>query len=157
MKGTLFQCNSHVVIAWGDFMVYGNGKMSFDYIMPIEDLGIPMGYKYTIKDKEYAVKHSSDWKMIRREKDYNKNIRSSAAAKKGLPRYEDYFKVPRPKTAVAGKKGNEGKENEFQRDVRGMISQLEKQTRSEKRPCDPEVIAEAKKALMTIAGISDFE
>ncbi|CAI2378288.1 unnamed protein product [Moneuplotes crassus] len=35
------------VKAWGDFVIYDNGKMSFSYIVPVADLGIPRGYKST--------------------------------------------------------------------------------------------------------------
>ena len=35
------------VKAWGDFVIYNNGKMSFTHILPVADLGIPRGYKST--------------------------------------------------------------------------------------------------------------
>ena len=31
-------------ICWGDFVVYGNGKMSFTNLMPVAELGLPQGY-----------------------------------------------------------------------------------------------------------------
>jgi len=31
-------------ICWGDFVVYGNGKMSFSNLMMVGDIGLPQGY-----------------------------------------------------------------------------------------------------------------
>jgi len=35
------------VICWGDKIEYPNGKIAFSYICPIENLGMPRGYKVT--------------------------------------------------------------------------------------------------------------
>ena len=32
-------------ICWGDFVCYGSGKMAFSNLMPVADLGLPVGYK----------------------------------------------------------------------------------------------------------------
>ena len=32
-------------ICWGDFVCYGSGKMAFSNLMPVGDLGLPLGYK----------------------------------------------------------------------------------------------------------------
>jgi hypothetical protein len=32
-------------ICWGDFVCYSNGKMSFTNLLPVQDLGLPQGYK----------------------------------------------------------------------------------------------------------------
>jgi hypothetical protein len=37
---TILKC-----ICWGSSVEYDNGKMSFSYICPVQDLGIPQGYK----------------------------------------------------------------------------------------------------------------
>ena len=38
--GTVIKC-----ICWGDFVCYGSGKMAFSNLMPVADLGLPLGYK----------------------------------------------------------------------------------------------------------------
>lgn len=44
------------LVAWGDFIVYSQGKMAFSYVMPVEDLGLPIGYKNTKESVREAVK-----------------------------------------------------------------------------------------------------
>ena len=43
------------VKCWGDKQDYSNGKIAFPYICPVEDLGIPHGYKFTKAGKNAAV------------------------------------------------------------------------------------------------------
>jgi hypothetical protein len=43
-------------IAWGDFVCYSNGKMAFTCILPVEDLGLPLGYKNTKESIKEAIK-----------------------------------------------------------------------------------------------------
>ena len=134
------------VICWGEFMVYDNNKMSFEHIMPIEDIGLPTGYKYTRSDKQYAIKHFDDYKYKRREKEYSKNIvkNINTVKKTESIKYENYFKLPeRPKTAAFTKIKEEVKvkapkppETEFQQEIKGMISQLEKQVKADNKPYD---------------------
>eukprot|EP01022_Parablepharisma_sp_SALTPOND_P019828 TRINITY_DN343_c0_g1_i1.p2 TRINITY_DN343_c0_g1~~TRINITY_DN343_c0_g1_i1.p2 ORF type:complete len:289 (-),score=37.57 TRINITY_DN343_c0_g1_i1:1956-2726(-) len=145
------------VICWGEFVVYDNNKMSFEHVMPIEDIGLPIGYKYTKSDKNYAIKHSEDWKKRRREKEFSKNIVKSSKKMQEADalKYENYFKTSRPKTAVTPKKPT--LQDEFQQEIKGMISQLEKQVAVERKPYDKDIIEEAKKALMNIAGISELD
>jgi len=147
--------------------------MSFEHLMPIEDIGLPIGYKYTRSDKKEAIKHSQDFKLKRREKEYSKNILKNNNTVKDADslKYENYFKLPaRPKTSLIhpdnrklsqSDKLKEVKpkpiENEFQQEVRGMIENLEKKVAAENKPYDKDVIAEAKKALMNIAGLTDID
>lgn len=35
------------VVAWGDRVEYPNGKLSFSYICPVRDIGLPRGYLAT--------------------------------------------------------------------------------------------------------------
>jgi hypothetical protein len=35
------------VICWGDSIEYPKGKISFSFICPVEDIGLPKGYKHT--------------------------------------------------------------------------------------------------------------
>ena len=44
------------VIAWGDFVCYSKGKMAFSYLLPVEDLGLPIGYKNTKESIKEAMK-----------------------------------------------------------------------------------------------------
>ena len=48
------------VIAWGDFMVYGNGKMAFSFVLPVEELGAPIGYKSTKESVRAALKQAEE-------------------------------------------------------------------------------------------------
>jgi hypothetical protein len=45
-QGGLFIAPRTVIkcICWGEFVVYGSGKMSFTHCMPVTDLGMPQGY-----------------------------------------------------------------------------------------------------------------
>ena len=45
-------------ICWGDFVVYGNGKMAFSNLMPVGDLGLPMGYKASKSGIKKAIAES---------------------------------------------------------------------------------------------------
>ena len=45
-------------ICWGDFVVYGNGKMAYSTIMPVGDLGLPMGYINSKSEIKKAVAES---------------------------------------------------------------------------------------------------
>lgn len=42
-------------ICWSDFVVYGNGKMAFSNLMPVGDLGLPMGYKASKSEIRRAI------------------------------------------------------------------------------------------------------
>ena len=44
------------VICWGDKVEYSSGKIAFSYICPVEDLGMPKGYKITKNAKKEALK-----------------------------------------------------------------------------------------------------
>ena len=44
------------VIAWGDFIKYEKGKMAFSNILPVEDVGLPMGYKNSKESIKMAIK-----------------------------------------------------------------------------------------------------
>ena len=44
--------------AWGDFVIYDNGKMSFSHIIPKADLGLPIGYKSTKAAWRAAIKEN---------------------------------------------------------------------------------------------------
>ena len=44
------------VIAWGEFVVYDKGKMAFSHVMPVQDLGLPMGYKSSKESIKSAIK-----------------------------------------------------------------------------------------------------
>lgn len=44
------------VIAWGDFVIYDKGKMAFTNILPVLDLGLPIGYKSTKESIRVAIK-----------------------------------------------------------------------------------------------------
>lgn len=140
--------------------------MSFEHLMPIEDIGLPIGYKYTRSDKRDAIKHAEDFRLKKREKEYARNMVKSGKTEQDADalKYENYFKLPaRPATALNAKSSPKGKdkvksaENEFQTEIRGMIKDLEKKVTAENKPYDKDVIAEAKKALMNIAGITDLE
>jgi len=154
------------MVCWGEFCVYDNGKMSFENVMPIEDLGLPVGYKYTRKDKDYAIKHADDGKLKRLEKEYKRNLAKnpSKIAKDENLKYDKYFKIgtSRPQTAsIASIKSSEktpkSADEEFSLEIKEMISNLEKEAKSEHKPYDKDVIKEAKKALLNIAGISDMD
>jgi len=44
------------VMCWGEKLSYPTGKLSFSYICPVEDIGLPKGYKATKASKIEAVK-----------------------------------------------------------------------------------------------------
>ena len=58
------------VAAWGDCIIYGNGKMCFSYIMPVEDVGMPQGYLCTHAAKRLANLDASI--NLRREREFKK-------------------------------------------------------------------------------------
>ena len=43
-------------IAWGPFCLYEHGKMAFTYILPVEDLGLPIGYKNTKESVKQGIR-----------------------------------------------------------------------------------------------------
>ncbi len=43
-------------ICWGPFCVYSNGKMAFTNLLPVEDLGLPLGYKNTKESVREGIK-----------------------------------------------------------------------------------------------------
>ena len=50
-------------LCWGDKIHYPNGVIAFSYITPVQDLGMPRGYKSTTAAlnaciKEYEDKHN---------------------------------------------------------------------------------------------------
>ena len=44
------------VIAWGDCVQYTKGKIAFSNVLPVEDLGLPIGYKNTKGPLKMALK-----------------------------------------------------------------------------------------------------
>ena len=44
------------VIAWGDCVQYPKGKIAFSNVLPVEDLGLPIGYKNTKGPLKMALK-----------------------------------------------------------------------------------------------------
>ena len=69
-SGSLFVAPRTVlrVKAWGDFVVYDNGKMSFTHIMPTSDLGLPRGYKNSKAAWRQALKAEKQQLLKKREK-----------------------------------------------------------------------------------------
>lgn len=57
-KGGLFFAPRTIIkaICWGDKIEYPNGKIAFSYICPIENLGMPRGYKVTKAGQKEALK-----------------------------------------------------------------------------------------------------
>jgi hypothetical protein len=62
------------VIAWGNFVCYSNKKMAFSNIMPVEDLGLPLGYKSTKASIREALKQVEDMRNKSRESDYDRKL-----------------------------------------------------------------------------------
>ena len=61
-------------ICWGDFVVYGSGKMSFTNLLPVADLGLPKGYKAN-KDVVNQVLNEKDHvEHDNRERAWNYNL-----------------------------------------------------------------------------------
>lgn len=56
------------VQAWGDFVVYDNGKLSFSHIVPIADLGLPRGYKISKAAWKESIKSENTRNLKNREK-----------------------------------------------------------------------------------------
>jgi len=64
------------VRCWGEMQVYLSGKLAFSYICPLEDLGLPLGYKSTKAGKNAAVQGYKDllsFKNQRRKKQIKDN------------------------------------------------------------------------------------
>ena len=56
---TILKC-----ICWGSFVQYGSGKIAFSNLMPVGDLGLPIGYKAT---KSTIMKAVEDRNKLRHE------------------------------------------------------------------------------------------
>ena len=81
------------VIAWGEFVVYNKGKMSFSNMLPVEDLGLPIGYKNTKESIRESVKQVETIRNKVKENMYNrrlvlKNLMSDPYEKN---KFENYF------------------------------------------------------------------
>ena len=66
-KGGLFIAPRTIlkVMCWGEKLVYPTGKLAFSYICPVEDMGLPKGYKSTKASKIEAVKAIDTLKMTK--------------------------------------------------------------------------------------------
>ena len=49
-------------ICFGDFVIYGNGKISFSNLMPVADLGLPRGYKANKEAIKRALLEQEGWR-----------------------------------------------------------------------------------------------
>ena len=51
------------VKCWGNFVVYGNGKVSFTNIQPVRDVGLPQGYRSTKAGWKSQAKDAKEKRM----------------------------------------------------------------------------------------------
>ena len=84
-------------ICWGDFVVYGNGKISFTNLMPVADLGLPRGYKANKDAIRRALLEQESWRHEELERQYNLNlVRRNRAPEQSMSfnesnLFENYF------------------------------------------------------------------
>ena len=81
------------VIAWGNFICYSQGKMAFSYLLPVEELGLPIGYKNTKESVKEAMKLKETVKYKSKESHYDrrlvlKNIQSDPYERN---KFDNYF------------------------------------------------------------------
>lgn len=61
-------------ICFGDFVIYGNGKISFSNLMPVADLGLPRGYKANKDAIRRALLEQESWRHEQLEQEFNLNL-----------------------------------------------------------------------------------
>lgn len=81
------------IVAWGNFICYSQGKMAFSNILPVEDLGLPMGYKNTKESIKDSIKLEEEMRNRAKESDYNRRLvlKSLKSDPYESSKFENYF------------------------------------------------------------------
>ena len=84
-------------IAWGDFVVYSRGKMAFSHLLPVEDLGLPVGYKSTKESVKESVRLVEEIRNKVKENDYSRRLVKKEVYSDPYEKskFENYFGEPK--------------------------------------------------------------
>ena len=86
---TIIKC-----ICWGDFVCYGSGKMAFSNLMPVGDLGLPIGYKASKSAVIEGERENNKAKYIGMEKRWDRCLIKRNNFSAEMPennQFENYF------------------------------------------------------------------
>eukprot|EP00347_Sterkiella_histriomuscorum_P016595 403352585 len=80
------------LICWGDFIKYEKGKIAFTNILPVEDVGLPIGYKNSKESIKMALKQQEERKYRMKEGSWNKAlVQKNARQGYEKDKFENYF------------------------------------------------------------------
>ncbi|CDW85565.1 UNKNOWN [Stylonychia lemnae] len=130
------------VIAWGDQIKYTHGKIAFNHLLPVQDIGLPIGYKNSKESIKLALRHQEERKLKSKEYQYNNGlVRKKAKVGYEADKFENYFGTnSKPESSQSlrpqSSKSNYQKRevdvritNEIQNGLNKMIEDLENQYR----------------------------